>query len=252
MRIETPPTLSGQPEQKIAQLNRYLFRMAEMLNVALDTIGNTTAVQTATAPGMTASVASSGKAAMPSSEYEELKALIINTSGIVNKTMDAMSTEFSSQYTAISEDWGKFQEDISSTITTTAEGVVESYEYGASIESLAASFSEYVIGSEGFIKRGFIDKDENGVPIVGIAIGQNLTSKAVTIEGEEYEEIDTSQSCAFYTAEKVSFRVNGLEVAYVSNSKLYIRDVEITGVVVLSGKWEISTNNGFTIKWIGG
>lgn len=255
MRIETPPTLSGQPEQKIAQINRYLFRMAEMLNVALDTIGSASQTSAAMAPGVGASAANSGKAAMPSEEYEELKALIINTAGIVNKTVDTISTELSSQYTAISEDWGTFQENIDSAITATAEGVVQQYNYGASIETLqeaAAGFSAYMVESEGYIRQGFIDKDANGVPVVGIAIGQNLKSTTVTVNDVEYEELDTSQSCAFYTADKVSFRVNGVEVAYVSNSKLYIRDVEITGKVELSGKWEISTTKGFTIKWIGG
>ena len=254
MRIETPPTLSGQPEQKIAQLNRYLFRMAEMLNVALDTIGSASQTSAAMVPSVGTSAANSGKSVMPSEEYEELKALIINTAGIVNKTVDTISTELSSQYTAISEDWGTFQKNIGSTITATAEGVVQQYNYSASIETLqeaAAGFSDYMVEAEGYIRQGFIGYDEKNVPIIGIAVGQNLSAHTVTIDGEEYVDINSTPSCALYTAEKVSFIVSGLEVAYVSNSKLYIRDVEITGKATL-GKWEITTNNGFTIKWIGG
>ena len=52
-------------------------------------------------------------------------------------------------------------------------------------------------------------------------------------------------------ADRVSFRVNGTEVAYVSNRKLYIHDVEITGDVIL-GSWHLSTGSGFALKWIGG
>jgi hypothetical protein len=254
MRFETPPTLSGQPEQKIEQLTRYLFRMSEMLNVAMNDIGNVQRVTPAADPSAIV-MTTPGGVSMPSEEYEELKALIINTASVAKKTADSLSAELHSQYTAISEDWGTFQENINNTIEATAEGVVQQFGYDAAIETLqedAAGFSEYVTKSEGYIRQGFIDKDANGVPIVGIAIGQTLKSTTVTIGDVEYQQLDASQSCAFYTADRVSFRVNGLEVAYVSNSKLYIRDVEITGNVNLAGKWQVSTTGGLTIKWIGG
>ena len=255
-RVETPPALRGAPEQQIALMSSYLYRLSEMLNVALNSLnagGYTSATEVQTAR---ASSKATGEAADASvASYNELRGLINNTSIYVHSEIERLSTELERQYVAISDDWGTFQENISSIIEATAEGIVQSYGYDAEIQTLqdeAAGFSAYKISTEGYIRQGFIDYDENNIPIVGIAIGQGLTSTTVTVNGVEYQKIDSTASCAFYTATKVSFRINGQEVAYVSNRKLYIGDVEITGSVVLGGKWMIGTANGLSIKWIGG
>ena len=251
-RVETPPALRGAPEQQIALMSSYLYRLAEMLNVALNNLneGSYTSATEVQAAKATGEVADTTVAS-----YNELRGLINNTSIYVHSEIEKLSTELERQYVAISDDWGTFQENISNSIEATAEGVVQSYGYDAELQTLheeAAGFSAYKIRTEGYIRQGFIDYDENNIPIVGIAIGQGLTSTKVTINGVEYQKIDNTASCAFYTATKVSFRINGQEVAYVSNRKLYIGDVEITGSVVLGGKWMISTTSGLSIKWIGG
>ena len=254
LKIETPPALRGEPEQQISLMSSYLFRLAEMLNVALNSLSEssyTSATELQATNGSKAKELGADSVA----SYNELRGLINNTSQYVHSEIDKLSTELEQQYVAISNDWGTFQENISSSIEATAEGIVQSYGYDAEIQTLqeeAAGFSAYKISTEGYIRQGFIDYDENNIPIVGIAIGQGLTSSTVTINGVEYQQIDDTASCAFYTATKVSFRINGQEVAYVSNSKLHIGDVEITGSVVLGGKWMISTASGLSIKWIGG
>lgn len=255
-RVETPPALRGEPEQQVAIMNSYLFRLAEMLNVALNSLSENSYSSASEVQGARAS--SKTKVQDPDAvvaSYNELRGLINNTSIYVHSEIERISTELERQYVAISNDWGTFQENISSSIEATAEGIVQSYGYDAEIQTLheeAAGFSAYKISTEGYIRQGFIDYDENNIPIVGIAIGQGLTSTKVTVNGVEYQKIDSTASCAFYTASKVSFRINGQEVAYVSNRKLYIGDVEITGSVVLGGKWMIGTTNGLSIKWIGG
>lgn len=254
IKVETPPALRGQPETQIREISSYLFRLSEMLNVALNNLTENNFSSAAEVSGNKASKAQ-GQGVDLVTSYNELRGLISNTAQVVNVEIKRLQTELEQQYVAMSGDWGTFQENISSTIEATAESVVQSYNYDSELQSLheeAAGFSAYKISTEGYIHRGFIDYDENNVPIVGIAIGQGLKSTAVTVNGIEYQQIDNTASCAFYTATKVSFRINGQEVAYVSNRKLYIGDVEITGSVVLGSKWMISTNNGLTIKWIGG
>lgn len=255
IKIETPPAMRGEPEQQVAELNSYLFRLAEMLNVALNSL--TAESFTAATGAQASSTAAAVKTQVMDSvtSYNELRALINNTSQVVHSEIDKLGAELEKQYTAVSEDWGRYQENISSTIEATAEGVVQSYNYDSTLQTLkeeAAGFSAYRISTEGYIRQGFVDYDEDGIPVVGIAIGQGLTSTTVTVNGRELQQIDSNVSCAFYTASKVSFRINGQEVAYVSNRKLYIGDVEITGSVVLGGKWMISTADGLSIKWIGG
>lgn len=258
IKVETPPALRGQPENQIREISSYLFRLSELLNVALNNLTENNFSSAVEISGSKASQGGrepQGQTLDAVASYNELRGLIGNTAQIVNVEIEKLRKELEQQYVAVSADWGTFQENISSTIEATAESVVQSYNYDSEIQTLheeAAGFSAYKISTEGYIRQGFIDYDENNVPIVGIAIGQGLTSTSVTVGGIEYQKIDSTASCAFYTATKVSFRINGQEVAYVSNRKLYIGDVEITGSVVLGGKWAISTTNGLTIKWIGG
>lgn len=255
-RVETPPALRGEPEQQLSLMSSYLFRLSEMLNVALNSLSersytSATEVQVSKADSVNKIQETDNTVA----SYNELRGLINNTSQFVHTELDKLSAELERQYVSMSDAWGTYQENMSSSIEATAEGIVQSYGYDAEIQTLqeeAAGFSAYKISTEGYIRQGFIDYDENNIPIVGIAIGQGLTSSTVTINGVEYQQIDNTASCAFYTATKVSFRINGQEVAYVSNRKLYIGDVEITGSVVLGGKWMISTASGLSIKWIGG
>lgn len=114
------------------------------------------------------------------------------------------------------------------------------------------STEAYITDTRGFIRQGFIDYDAAGVPIIGIAIGQNLRSTTVTVDGQTLEQLDSAQSCAFYTADKVSFRIGGNEVAYVSNRKLYILDAQVTGSLTI-GDWLFSHGDaGLVVRYTGG
>jgi hypothetical protein len=255
VKVETPPALAGGNEQQLKQVYAYLYRLSENLNVALNNLNEENFSAAYLQRTDTANDGSEGGKKNLSETYAELRSLIINTAEIIRTEMDMIQTELNKSYTAISSEWGTYQQNIQQSITATAEGIVQQFALDEGIETMqeaVAGFSEYKIHTEGFIKSGFIDRDENQVPILGIAIGQGLNAVKVTIDGNEHWQIDSTQSCAFYTAEKVSFRVNGQEVAYISNSKLYITNVEITGSIVLSGKWKIETTNGFLITWMGG
>lgn len=246
MSYELPPHFRGSAEDQAQQIHSYLYRLVEAMNLANAAVNGVSTRQIMEA------VSKSG-AGLPSADtIEQTKALINATAKELNNaflglngTMEQLQSSF-----------GIYESNLVSTIEETASGVISTYGFEASISELeekAIGFSEYRLQTEGFIKQGFVSTDEEGVPIVGIAIGQGLTSQTVTIDGIEYEQLDEAQSCAFYTANKVSFRVNGQEVAYVSNRKLYIGDVEITGNVVLGGKWHLSTTGGsLSVKWIGG
>ena len=241
MYMESPPgELTGKA------LYDYLFRLSEALNVAMAQTEEKEREQ----KEAYASVSPAAKKA-----NEELKSLIINTSNMVHREMDELSTHLHGQYTAISEEFGTFQENLTSTITATAEGVVQQFGYESRLDALdaaAAGFDVYRNKTEGYIRQGFIDYDEHGVPILGVAIGQNLKSTTVTVDGQTVEQFDSAQSCAFYTSEKVSFRIGGNEVAYISNRKLYILDAEVTGSLTVGG-WLMSHGiAGLTLRYIGG
>lgn len=242
--IEKPPFLIGSDPQA---LYSYLYRMAEQLNVALGELEGGGADGSARLP------AALHLPAIAQTAQDELKALIVNTAETLHREMDRLETVLRSDYAAVSNQWGVYKEQMHNTITATAEGIVQQYGFTADIESLeaqASGFAQYRISTEGFIRQGFLERNAAGVPIIGIAIGQGLTGIETVVDGQRVLELDETQSCAFYTAERVSFRIGGREVAYLSNRRLYVADVQVTGGIWL-GKWLLDGSDGLMVKYIG-
>ena len=241
--IEMPPVLTGADGQA---LYRYLYRMAEQLNVALEQINGDVGGRTELLHGRETTLSQQNA-------RDELQALIVNTAQIIRSEMDRLETVLRSDYAAVSNRWGLYKEQMHNTITATAEGIVQQYGFEADIESLEAQaldFERYRICTEGFIRQGFVERNEAGVPIIGIAIGQGLTGVETEVNGQTVLELDGTQSCAFYTADRVSFRIGGREVAYLSNRRLYVEEVQVTGRL-WAGSWMLDGSDGLMVKYIG-
>lgn len=244
-----PPTLMGSAEQQLQQLHRYLFRMNEELNRAVDA-QNITVRDIETRQQQSVSAESLDKSL--AEQYSNAKALIIKTADIVRSEMDRITTELESKYLAIS-DFGTYQEEIKQEIEATATGIVQSFDYDARLEALGADFEEYRIESKGYICSGIIGYDDGNMPIYGIAVGQDLASTTITVNGEETELIDMTRNLATYTSDRITFWQNGVAVAYVSNGEMMINKIKTIEGLQFEDEWEVSRmRGGFAIKWIGG
>ena len=282
-RIETPPVLQGTQTQQLKQIHSFLFRLSERLNVALNQIESGTAVDP---QKRTINTVSNGKSSVidVAKSYNELRALIANTGKIVKdeitivegeieRTENALSGEIDSvdrdlkaqidgnysslyqQINGVASDFGTFEANFTTKVEETAANTIKSYGYDAKLSTLeeqAAGFSAYQEHTEGFIAQGFIDVDESGAPIVGVAIGEGLKTEEYVYNGRTYKKLNANQSCAFYLADRVSFRVNGKEVAYLSNKILWITDAVLTGTLQLGDNWRITGNPTFEIEFLGG
>ena len=131
LNFAPPPGLKGDEKSQLVQMHSFLFRLTEQLNAALVQTDN--AIQKAQT-----AVSASGKPADGSTEaeYRELKSLIIKSADTVRAEMDVVETTLRSEYEAISDEWGTFQENIETTIVQTAESTIESYNYQAQIDGL--------------------------------------------------------------------------------------------------------------------
>ena len=247
--IPTPPALMGTEAQQISQMRSYLFRISEMLNSALT---EQNVVLESTKQQVNHAVSDSVFSEELDAQYSSVKSLIVKTADIVRSEFDLYVLNLSSNYIAKSE-WGTYEEQIQSDITVGAEAVLQEIGYESTISDLkdgVADFEEYKIQTNGYIQSGIIGYGGDNVPIIGIAIGQDLTSEKVTIDGTEYNKIDMTKNLATYTSERITFWQNGREVAYISNSEMGITAVHITGKMTLGDNWEISHANGFAIRWI--
>lgn len=174
MIIESPPILSGEDAQKLEQMYRYLQRMSDELEKALN---NLTAdnfvpeIRMAITTG-TAEEATKTDLAQQSST---LKSIIIKTADIIRSEQDEIRTTLESHYQALSNQFGAYERDLTNNITATAEGIIQEYQFVERIQALdddTAELKEYKTSTSQYIKSGLLD--DTGDPVFGVEVGNAM------------------------------------------------------------------------------
>lgn len=217
--FDNPPVLSGKGPDQLRQLEQYLHTMSSKLNEALMSI---TIEQMSPSAQETIRQAVQGQ--NTEKQYTSLKSMIVKTAEIVRHEMDVISARLEDQYTAISDQFGSYERNLQNTITATAEGILQDYQYEERVQGLEKDAED----TDGFMRRinqyifsGLID-EENGK--YGIAIGENVTS--YDQEGNPY--LNNERKMATFTMDRLSFWQGNVEMAYFSDSVFYIAYGEIT------------------------
>lgn len=242
-----PPYPTGTAQQQCFQTYSYLFQMAQQLNMALDQLENMGAssplVQQKPAALRDASTASAA------AQYDTLKSLILKTADTVNRTMEQLSATLTEDYVAQS-DFGTYVQQLSAYLEANPEALTQYYSFTSDLRSAVgavdAAFSAYRTDTEGYIRTGVVYY-EDGTPVYGVAVGQNLT--AAEVDG--HREVVPNNFRAVFTATRLSFWQDATEVAYISNNRLYITDITVLGTLRI-GSWVLSDKDGLAIRWIGG
>lgn len=240
-----------------ARTYSYLFQTAQALNLALSRLDESNFSEDSTARQILAG----GQTAEQKKETEQglgrLRTLIIKTADAVRAEQAALELRLQSTYVALS-DFGDYQEEIDTRLTATAARIEQALSYYAelsdSLHGVSEDFEAYRVDVQGYIRQGVIGYD-GAVPVIGIAMGRDLrvTGAKETVDGTEYEVIDTSSNMSIWTPDKLSFYINGAEAAYFSNGALYVGTVIVKEKLVLGqDKWQITHDDGFTVRWIGG
>ena len=237
-----PAYPSGTVEQQVLQQYSYLFQMAQQLNLALE----------AAESSRTAAVQAAGKsraAQGTEQEYQNLKSLIIKTADTVQRRMDQLSARLEGEYVASSE-FGSYVEKLSAYIEAHPDALTQYYSFCSDlqedVDAVNAAFGSYKAGTEGYIRTGVVYY-EGALPVYGVAVGQNLTTTLV----DGVETVAQNDFRATFTAKRLSFWQDSKEVAYVSDNRLYIRDITVLDSVTLGG-WKLASENGLAFQWIGG
>ena len=169
--------------------------------------------------------------------------------------MDERVESLSSTYVARS-DFGTYREDINQRITTNSTKIEQQFAFAAEIQAntnrVEVDFAAYKTNVEGYIRQGIVGYDGT-IPIIGIAIGQDIRTTGTSVETDRgvFYEIDKRSNMSVWTTEKLSFYIGGQEAAYFSNGKLTVAQIA-TDRITGSGKWDVSFTSGVRYKWIGG
>ena len=230
------PNITGKTEsEQLAQIKSYLYQFAGQLQWALSTVE--------TGSGPSTPVQSAGSVAKkedPTSQFNQLKGLIIKSADIVNAYYEKIDSllKLSGDYTAQS-DFGTFKEETENQLSATNAQIQQN------ITDLQAIYDENGnIRAEllvnGHIYSGIIEYAKDGEAIVGIEIGQTTT------EGD----VQTFNKFARFTAERLEFydaMVQGEPVAYISNYMLVITNAWVKGNLQLGSGFVLDTSNGVAL-----
>ena len=214
--IRFPNITAATEAGKIQQMQSYLFQLVEQLNFAMKSVetaaGSNVVMETRRSTG-------AEREQETQASFNSIKALIIKSADIVNAYYDKISQKLSGEYVAQSE-FGTFQETTEQTITQTSTMASQNYTNVQQIITDLAGLEHDLIEVNAHINSGLLYHDDNGVPVYGMEIGQRT----------EIDGVEVFNKYARFTADRLSFfDNNGREVAYVSDKKLYITHIEVTG-----------------------
>ena len=266
--INTPNITAQDDRQRLQQMQSYLYQMAQQLQWAFSTIetGTTGVVQLAPQTPQ----AEGDTIENPRATFAALKDLIIKSADIVEAYYDTIQAKLSGLYVAQSE-FGTFAEKTQLDIEGNATGINQLYrneqtiltdldtlagntgalssqvqQLGEQNKALGEDLEELyqqTLLTNAYIKTGLLYYKDDATPVYGLEIGQTNSVDGTTV----------FDKFARFAADRLSFfDSNDVEVAYISDYKLYITNAEITGSLWLSGKFKIYYNGGLAFQWIGG
>ena len=240
--IDRPIRPGGDSQKDLEDMYRYLCRISEQLSQAMVQV---TEEQEATVQQIVETVTSSGgQMQKKSTEYSTLKSLIIKTAEVIHSEMDAISTTLETNYKAVSEQFGTLETNLRADFEATAKGIVQEYEYDEKIETLQGESEDaksYIRNTSAYIFSGLID-EENGT--YGIAIGQNIAEQ----DEDGNWVLDNNNKVATFTADRMSFYMNGTEVAYFSNNQFFINEGIINRSLKMGNfAWKVLTDKAIAL-----
>ena len=240
-KFRLPNITAKDDSGKLAQVQSYMYQLVEQLNWALNNVVTETSVTTAVASGTVASTGQSADQAQAT--FNSIKGLIIKSADIVNAYYDKISQRLDGLYVAES-DFGIYAEQTSQAIEATSTAIEQFYTDLQQIVTDIENVEHTLIEVNAHIKSGLLFYDDTGAPVYGLEIGQRT----------EIDGVESFNKYAQFTADKLAFfDQNGYEVAYISDRKLFISDVEITGSLLMGGfKRMVVPGVGVVTKWIGG
>lgn len=233
------PNITAKTEtEQLLQMRSYLYQLSQQLQWAFSTISTEVRTDSTTA----ASVQGNKQGSDPAKTFAELKNLIIKSSDIVDAYYSEINGRLEKIYLAKS-DFGTYTEQAALDIQQNADGISQLFENFREISGTVEEIHSEILSTNAYIRTGLLYDDGNGHPVYGLEIGQTNTVEGQTV----------FDKFARFSADRLSFfDSNDTEVAYISDYKLYITNAEITGELVIAGKFKIYYNNGLAFQWIGG
>lgn len=275
--FDLPNFSVGTPGEK--RMYAYLYQTVQQLNWAMEHLNTAPAAQ------IPATVAySAGKKvseAQAQENFNQIKGLIIRSADIVNAYCQQIEKTLRGSFLARSE-FGDYARDTELTLQANSQAITQNFtnlqqlkvsatgisdqvsSLDARLETASDSLSRVegrlqqeeqtqkelsgamdalttrILQTDAYIKTGVIDTDPEGNSVYGLEIGQTNA-----VGGQE-----VFNKYARFSSSRLSFYDrNDTEVAYISDYKLYITNVQITGQLALGG-FVLDTTDGLAFRYL--
>ena len=227
--FENPPVLSGKPEQQLVTLYNHLFTLSNKLNEALMNIS----IEQMAPEDRQVIRKAEAQQQESADEFTRTKALIIKTAEIVRTEMEEIRAHLQTDVDAISDQFGEYQATLESTISATAEGILQDYHIEERISGVEGQTDDFIRSTSQYIFSGLLDANTQ---TYGIAIGYNVT------DPDDGTLVDANKMATF-TADRMSFYLNGTEVSYYSGNTFHIANGEVTDSMRMGAYlWKVFAN----------
>ena len=229
------PNITGKtPEEKILQLQSYLYQVVEQLNYSLSIVGESQEGKTA---NVVVEGSSDDKVQNPVNTFNSIKELIIKSADIVEAYSEQLQKTYDGLYVAES-DFGTFKQETNQKITETSQNITSLY---SDLQTIEAEVNSKLL-TDAWIKTGLLD-EVDGVPIYGVEVGQKT----------EQDGVSVFNRFARFTAGGIYFYLPGANdpVAWMSGTSLHITNAEITNSLKLGG-YMVDLSDGVAFIWVGG
>ena len=240
IQIPTPNITASNDRERLQQMQSYLYRMAQQLQWAFDTLetGSNAVSQTRILPSQNAQ-----KAASQDTTFAGLKDLIIKSADIVNAYYVQISKRLEGKYVAQS-DFGTYTEQTSQEIQENSSNINQLFTNVRTLSDTVDEMYNSTLSTNAYIKTGLLAEKEDGSPIFGLEVGQTNSADGVQF----------FDKFARFTADRLSFYDrNDIEVAYISDYHLHITNASISGTLTLMDQFEISCDSASVdVNWMGG
>ena len=240
IQIPTPNITASNDRERLQQMQSYLYRMAQQLQWAFDTLetGSNAVSQTRILPSQ-----NTQKAASQDTTFAGLKDLIIKSADIVNAYYVQISKRLEGKYVAQS-DFGTYTEHTSQEIQENSSNINQLFTNVRTLSDTVDEMYNSTLSTNAYIKTGLLAEKEDGSPIFGLEVGQTNSADGVQF----------FDKFARFTADRLSFYDrNDIEVAYISDYHLHITNASISGTLTLMDQFEISCDSASVdFNWMGG
>ncbi len=235
--IRYPNLTAASEKEQLAQLKSWLYQLTDQLNLSL------AAVQAPQAKAVSSGVGAAGGSgsAQEKVNFQTLKGLILKSGQVVEACSREVEKRLEGKYVTESE-FGTYSQETAQTITANSQMFRTALEELQRITSQVEGLEDSTLAVNAHIKAGLLEYDKEGTPIYGVEIGQRSFR-----DGVEF-----FNKYARFTADRLAFYdQNGTEVAYISDRKLFITHVQITGTLI-TGRFEdtVQPDGSLVTRWV--